>query len=413
MDAIAQSIYYGRLLAKKLQGTISDEEERELNHWLDADENNRALLHQFSDGEFLQHELNQIRKVDSNAAWDTISKSIAPSAETSETPVVTMGRNRFWWWAAAVLLISCSIGGWLFYSDKSATNQYAVKPPVIKQPVIIPGGNKAILTLADGSAILLDSATNGQLASQGHTKVIKLTNGQLVYQSAGNKADELLYNTVKTPKGGQYKLTLPDGSLVWLNAASQIRFPATFSSSERRVEIEGEAYFEVAKVVAEDKTPLASGNARIPFIVSVNGLEVQVLGTHFNVNAYADEFNIKTTLLEGSVNLVKNSVRKTLAPGQQGILSEAGSIRVREDIDVEDVMAWKNGLFNFSNADIQNIMRQIGRWYDVEISYADNIPIRIFSGKITRGADLNNVLRILEQSKIHFTVEGKKIIVKP
>ena len=261
--------------------------------------------------------------------------------------------------------------------------------------------NKAILTLSDGSTIILDDAKNGQVAQQGGTQIAKLANGQLVYNALDGKPAEVVFNTLTTPRGGQFKLTLPDGSEVWLNASSSIKYPTAFIGNERKVEISGEAYFEIVH------------NAAKPFKVSVNGMEVKVLGTHFNINAYNDEASVKTTLLEGSISLTKADAATTLKPGQQAQLGNGGNIKVIDNVDIDQVVAWKNGYFSFNRADLQTVMRQIARWYDVDISYEGKIPERQFGGKIDRNSNASEVLKILEESKVHFRIEEKKIIVTP
>jgi transmembrane sensor len=266
---------------------------------------------------------------------------------------------------------------------------------------LTPGGNKAILTLSDGSTVILDDAKNGQVAQQGGVQVSKLAKGQLVYNASAGKPTEVVFNTLTTPRGGQFKLTLPDGSEVWLNAASSITYPTAFVSNERKVEISGEAYFEIMH------------NAAKPFKVSVNGMEVKVLGTHFNINAYNDEASVKTTLLEGSVSLIKGDAVAMLKSGQQAQLGNSENIKVIDNVDVDQVVAWKNGYFSFNRADLKTVMRQIARWYDVEISYEGKIPERQFGGKIDRNSNASEVLRILEESKVHFRIEEKKIIVRP
>jgi ferric-dicitrate binding protein FerR (iron transport regulator) len=281
------------------------------------------------------------------------------------------------------------------------------------QPDILPGSNRAMLTLSDGSTIVLDEATNGSLASQGNIKVIKLTDGQLSYQSRG--ADENspatdagnLYNTITTPKGGQYQVVLPDSSVVWLNAASSLRFPVSFAHVARRtVELTGEAYFEIAK------------NTSAPFTVKHSGTEIQVLGTSFNVNAYADEDAIRTTLLEGSVKVVQQQSAVVLKPGQQASVIHGNDntvnpvIRVQRT-DTEDAVAWKNGLFVFNNADIQSIMRQISRWYDVEIRFEGKLPVDKFIGEVPRNSKVSEVLKIIELNNIHFNISGKTITLLP
>ena len=265
---------------------------------------------------------------------------------------------------------------------------------------VSPGGDKATLTLADGSTVILDDAQNGILAQQGNTKVIKL-DGKLLYDPANKNSKEVVYNTISTPKGGQYQLELPDGSLVWLNATSSIRFPTSFVEKERRVEITGEAYLEVAK------------NRDKPFIVTVNNAEVQVLGTHFNINAYLDEDDVETTLLEGSVKFVNGANADILKPGQQSQLTKNGSFKVVSDVDVDKVVAWKNGFFDFENAGIETVMRQLSRWYNVEIEYNGKTD-DLFIAEMRRNIKLSDALKALELTgKVRFEIEGKKIIVMP
>lgn len=265
---------------------------------------------------------------------------------------------------------------------------------------VAPGGNKATLTLADGSVILLDDAKNGTLAQQGSSKVIKL-DGKVLYDLASQKTKQVFYNTISTPKGGQYQLELPDGSLVWLNASSSIHFPTSFVEKERRVEITGEAYFEVAK------------NAGKPFIVTVNNSEVQVLGTHFNINAYSDEDELRTTLLEGAVKFVDGINTSFLQPGQQSQLTKDRGLKVVNDVDVDEVIAWKNGRFNFDNAGIETIMRQFARWYDVEIEYKGKTD-DIFVAEMSRNIKLSDALKALELTgRVKFEIDGKKIVVMP
>ncbi|HET9280085.1 MAG TPA: FecR family protein, partial [Flavitalea sp.] len=265
---------------------------------------------------------------------------------------------------------------------------------------VAPGGDKAILTLADGSTVVLDDAQNGTLAQQGSSKIIKL-DGKLVYDPANKNSREVVYNTITTPNGGQYQLELPDGSLVWLNATSSIHFPTSFVGKERRVEITGEAYFEIAK------------NRDMPFIVTVNNAEVQVLGTHFNVNAYNDEENVKTTLLEGSVKFVSGDNINMLKPGQQSQLANNGLIKVVNNVDVEEVVAWKNGMFDFENAGIETVMRQLSRWYDVDVEYNGKTD-DLFIAEMRRNIKLSDALKALELTgKVKFDIQGKKIIVMP
>jgi transmembrane sensor len=330
------------------------------------------------------------------------SKAILTSIMKVKSLPVTVDtkKRRLWAYAAAVLFLMGSLTIYQVILKKRPVQELA--KTTITQPDIAPGGNKAVLTLSDGSTIILDSAQNGLLAQQAGTKVLKLGDGQLAYNTLQDKPVELLYNTIATPRGGQYRLTLPDGSKVWLNAASSVRFPVAFTAKERKIEITGEVYIEVVK------------NPSIPFIVNVaQKANVTVLGTKFNINSYADETAIRTTLLEGSVAFSGRTAGESrlLTPGQQARLNSNGQIDINTNVNLEEVTAWKDGRFHFVSADLESIMRQLARWYDIEIGYEGNIPERQFSGKIDRNTNLSNVMRILEESNIHFRIEEKKLIV--
>ena len=265
---------------------------------------------------------------------------------------------------------------------------------------IPPGSNKAVLTLADGSTIMLDDVRNGLLAEQGNTIVLKL-DGKLTYKVSKPGTANLLYNKVSTPRGGQYQVVLPDNSRVWLNAGSSLYFPTVFKGKERRVEITGEAYFEVAK------------KADMPFIVKVKNAEVQVLGTHFNVMAYDQELVMKTTLLEGSVRFLNGNTSNILKPGQETQLSKNGHLKVKNNVDVSKVVAWKNGFFHFEKADIQTVMRQLSLWYDVDVVYTNNQIQDLFYADIPKNTTLSDVLKALEvTSKVQFEIEENRIIVR-
>ena len=300
---------------------------------------------------------------------------------------------------------ACVLGAMIFIGYRAS---HVKEPGVLKsrtaklpplKDAINPGTNKAILTLADGSTIVLEKDSSGELAQQGSTTVLQLK-GELTYKSANSSATPVMYNTIATPRGGQYKVILADGSIVWLNAASSLRFPTSFQEAERRVEITGEAYFEIAH------------NQKMPFIVSVNGAEIKVLGTHFNVMAYADEATITTTLLEGSVKFIKGNSEVKLLPGQQSQLKKTGDVRVFKDVDVDRFVAWKNGYFHFNGEDIGTVTRQLSRWYDVEVENEGLINDRFYA-EIPRNTKLMEALKALELTgKVRFVVEGKKIIVK-
>lgn len=295
---------------------------------------------------------------------------------------------------AASVLIAIGIGSLVFFQKKdSSPVMVAVKPTQDKEP----GKTGAILTLSNGSKIVLDSVGNGVLANQNNTTVSK-KNGRLVYK-AGKDA-QVVFNTMTTPRARQYNLELSDGTKVWLNASSSITFPTSFAANERKVILTGEAYFEVAK----DKRP---------FRVAVNGMQVNVLGTHFNINAYDDEASVNTTLLEGSVLITEKAKKVLLKPGQQAQKQKSGAITVNDNVNLEEVMGWKNGVFYFENANLQTVLRQLSRWYDVDVVFERGIPARTFEGEIQRNLQLSQVLKILEKNKVHFKIDGNVLRVMP
>lgn len=303
--------------------------------------------------------------------------------------------------AAAAIILLGTIALYLFRVDNTRLiTTKNIKPEQSSTDSdILPGGDKAILTLSDGSTINLDEAHTGELTNQGSTEINKTDRGELVYAATAGRpvVSRVLYNTVSTPRGGQYHVVLPDGTRVWLNAVSSIRFPTAFSGNSREVTLTGEAYFEVASIKSK------------PFIVSVNGSSVQVLGTHFNIMAYQDEV-LTTTLLEGSVKVKHGKAEQVIVPGQAAIMEHG--IRVAE-VNTDNAIAWKNGVTVFTNSPIQSIMRQISRWYDLDVEYTGKVPHRLFTGRIPRSAKLSQVLKVLELSDINFKVKDKKIIVTP
>jgi len=267
---------------------------------------------------------------------------------------------------------------------------------------LAPGGNKAILTLSTGKQIVLTGARNGKLAQQGDADITKTADGQIVYGKGDESAAaEVSYNTTSTPRGGQFQVVLADGTKVWLNAASSITYPTVFTGTDREVEITGEVYFEVAH------------NAAKPFRVKSNGQIVEVLGTHFNINAYKDEPVITTTLFEGSVKINKGTASALLKPGQQSLVTENNhAIKITDNVDLDQALAWKNGKFYFTNTDIEEVMRQVARWYDVDIEYEGKVPNIRLSGSCYRNLTASKALAILEYTGINFKIEGRKIIVQ-
>lgn len=318
---------------------------------------------------------------------------------------------------AATAVIVAAIGTYFLFSPGDKAHLTTQAKVSSGKSVILSGRNKATLTLADGSNIILEDAQNGILARQSNADIHKALSGKIVYNASKRSSANApaLYNTITTPRGGQYQVTLSDGSKVWLNAASSIKFPAVFSNEERVVELTGEAYFEVAKLTGL----IVSGHegSHIPFKVITANQTVEVLGTHFNINAYEDEATINTTLLEGSVKVVqlKTNISRLLKPGQQ---AKVGSKLQVSDVDATAAVAWKNGYFVFSRADLGSIMRQVSRWYDIEIQYEGNISKEGFVGTISKFKDVGQVLDMLQLTgAVHFKTKnnpaepGKKMIV--
>ena len=309
--------------------------------------------------------------------------------------------RRLWIKVAAAILVVLSSAALLSKIEKSNTIPGSIVA-IKTRSAIPPGGNKAYLTMAGGAVIILNNAQNGKVGTQSGVQISKTKDGLLVYRpdvkDAGKlTASETQMNTFSTPRGGQYQIVLSDGTKVWLNSASSLKYPVVFNGKERRVELTGEAYFEVAK------------NKERPFKVVANKQTVEVLGTHFNISAYSDENIIKTTLLEGSVKVSGGGKKKLIAPGEQAQFKD-GDIQISE-VNVNEVTAWKRGVFQFRDDDIKDVMKQVSRWYDVDIKYEGNLPDRKFSGGISRNASLSQILDVLNFENIHFRVDGKTIIV--
>ena len=395
------------LIIKHLQETITAEESITLEQWLAASEEHRLKFNRIANGDTLREDLITFIESDERIK----ERVYANLPEVQDALTITPKRNWMRWAsvAAAVLIIGgASI--WMLRSKETPTKN-GTEQQVPMATTIPAGGNKATLTLADGTVIDLDKAGNGTIATEGKTKVNKKEDGQLEYKSTTSTSrSAITYNLLSTPRGGQYQLILPDGSKVWLNAASSIKYPTEFSNEERVVEITGEAYFEIANVINKAK------HEKVPFVVKANEIEVEVLGTHFNMNVYSDEDAVRTTLLEGRVKL-KLSGKDTysiLQPGQQATWNKKSEeLKKFKDVDVEEVVAWKNGYFQFNNSDIKAVMRQLERWYDVKVEYRGDVPDREFVGTLPRSLDLSKMLMLLEKQHVQFKIDGRKIIVSP
>jgi transmembrane sensor len=382
------------LTIKYLNGELTVTEQLELDQWLDAFPGNRE---RFEERIKLENVVKGMAILDAarerkeavKAAVDWTSSGRGKAGSES----IPMNRRRWARMVAAAAVILLVVATFLMRNGLRQDKKDSVGTEIADLP---PGGNKAILTLANGSTVVLDSAKNGLIAHQGHSAVVKKSNGQLLYKEEGSPA-AVGYNTIVTPRGGEYQVTLPDGTRVWLNAGSSVKFPTSFSGDRREVEMTGEAYFEVAH------------QEKLPFIVHAGERQIEDIGTHFNVNAYPDEPEMKTTLIEGAVR-IKNVV---LRPGQQLGLDSSGRERMVSNADIEEAMAWKNGLFVFNGADIETVMRSIERWYDVSVVYEAGKDSHRFTGQISRTSKASEALDILATSGYHFKIRGKIITVLP
>ena len=334
--------------------------------------------------------------------WERLYKQIIEEKNNRTTdPIV---RNISWArWVAAAIILLLGTGYYFFTTNKEhkEQRQLAEIGQTKAKDIAPPNTVNAVLTLANGQTIILDTTGSGTVALQGAVNVVKLADGQIAYRGTSK---EILYNTLSNPRGSKViSLSLADGSKVWLNAASSLKYPTSFTGSERKVEITGEAYFEVAH------------NPAMPFVVSKGGTNIKVLGTHFNVNAYDDERSLNVTLLEGSVSVMANhsTQPKVIEPGAQARVDKNGSIQLDNSVDLNEVMAWKNGLFSFKAADIESIMRQVSRWYNVEVVFKTPITEKFYA-EVSKSTNVSSLLEMLQATKaVQFKIEGNTIVVEP
>jgi len=331
------------------------------------------------------------------------ARFINQAAETEDSKPVNKWYNG-WIRVAAILIFFSAVGFYfLFNRYGKVTDQNNLA--VVKSSEILPGSTKATLTLANGKVISLDNAADGMLTKSGRTVVNKAHNEGLVYNTLADNNKiaaniDTVYNTLTTPRGGEYKVKLPDGTNVWLNSSSSLSYPVEFSGNERRVKLTGEAYFEVAK------------NKDKPFYVCANNVCVKVLGTHFNISAYNDDAEFTTTLLEGSVLVTKNSKQRLLKPSQQAVVKNNTDLINVSDASINQVMAWRNGYFVFNDDNISTIMKKLSRWYDVDIEYRGNFENLRFGGTFYRSKGITELLNNLEKiGNVHFKITGRRIIV--
>lgn len=410
--SISKAQLLASLAEKFLAGKTSQAEEDQLHHLYDSwNDDEEEVVTDTEQAELLRAEIFQALKerievekavVPMRPAVPERSVGQERSVEPERSMVLSSGRSykkMFWRGAAAAAVIAV---GLLVYNQKVGKkgNASSVQNALATNDLpVTPGKDKATLTLSDGSVVDLDSSGTSRTADQGNTR-IRIKDGKIVYDPGKAGSVETVYNTITTSRGGQYHVILPDGTKVWLNATSSIKFPVAFAGNSRVVEVLGEAYFEVAK------------NPSMPFIAKVKDVQVEVLGTHFDVMAYGEEGKIATTLLEGSVRVSRGGEKYAIAPGQQVVWKEDGEFSLNTDVDLEEVVAWKNGKFHFNNVDIKTIMRQIARWYDVDVEYGNVAADTRLGGIVSRKEDIRQLLNYFEVAgKVRFSVVGRKVIV--
>lgn len=390
---------------KCLNDTATVEEREEFIHWLRLPENEESakalLFASFQDN-------NRDGHLDELTAEGMIEAILLADKQ----PVIPAAHRIHFmrrWWVAACAVLLVITASYLWYQQHTAKE--TTQQQTALSSTIEPGREGAILTLGDGSELVLDSLKDGLIATQNGAQIV-LANGQLKYDSDDREQNTLTWNTISTPKGRQFNVTLPDGTRVWMNAASSVKYPTFFAGNERRIEVTGEVYFEVT----HDKTK--------PFIVTANTTEVQVYGTSFNINAYPDQASINTTLLNGSVRvrLQNNNAQNTtsrqgqppfvmLKPGQQLQVNTNGKLNLVKDINIGKVMAWKNGFFNFEGATLKDVMNQLIRWYNIEVRYEGEIPEIEFFGEMSRNVSLRDVLKSLEDVGVRFRIENERTLI--
>ena len=388
-----------RLLHKFLYGKPTLEEKAKIDKWYDAIDDSKEVDEPI--------ELQQIKE---RLYLSTLNKL------KSEESIIPLYKKNFFRVAVAASVAICITSAYFLGLKKpnSAAPITETHTPLLKHDIAAPAVAKAVLTLADSSTIILDSARIGTLAKQGNTIISKVDNGEISYNNNSSEAAKTQFNTLEVPKGSKpMHIVLPDGSKVWVNVGSSITFPIAFDRNERKVKITGEVYFEVTNLTLKEEDKM------VPFIVSAashlgdgKDVEIQVLGTHFNVKAYNDENSLKVTLLEGSIKVGQHKGKSIyIKPGQQAELNLQGVIGLNTDVDTDEVMAWKSNWFYFNSLTVAEIMQQIERWYNVSVTYETKMYDKRFSGIVSSSNSVSEVLKIMEQAGIKFKIEGRNIKV--
>ena len=388
------------LIVKYLKGTISADEMAELEVWVKETDGSLAFMREVTNAERLQKDMDAFEQMNTDEKWEKLVEKALAREQISKKRIAG-----FTWLNVAAVLVVVFVGWFLLYQPKDNGLTTGEKEEAISNEDIAPGSKKAELILSDGSRVELAGKINGNFKDDG-TSIQNSMSG-LQYQSSEGNAEVL--NTLKTPRGGEFQVTLPDDTKVWLNAGSSLTYPIRFPGKERRVKLTGEAYFEVKAL------SLDINKSRMPFVVEVGGAEVQVLGTHFNVQAYPSETMIKTTLLEGSVNVRKGTADLLIKPGERALLPVTGGRGIIEHADGEAAVAWKNGLFLFNNTSLKEVMQQISRWYDIDVNYNSDFQFpKYFTGEIRRDTPMSKLLEMIEMTGIaRFRLDQRTITVLP
>ncbi len=383
------------LVSRYKDGSLSSEEVAELDRWLAEDERHRKWFDDLlNPGNLVEQE--EALKAFKDTGGVELSRTLTDAGIVHSSKVRTRAA---WTVAASVSIILLGLASLYVYRLRTTNTVSQVTAAAAVKNDLPPGGNKATLTLGDGSVISLDSTGNGLLATQGKMKVVKVGDGEVSY--SGESGKDIVFNTLTTPVAGKFQIVLSDGTKVWLNSSSSLVYPSSFEGGERTVTLSGEGYFEVAK------------NKAMPFIVKLaDGNSVKVLGTHFDVMAYKDEPSLKTTLLEGSVSVQSGQASSLLKPGECAEIPTPGTVRIVKGVDVDEAIAWKQGLFQFQNADLSVILRQVSRWYGVTVVYKNQIHTEPLKGMAPRNVNLSKLLEGLSgMTGVHFTLNENQLIV--
>ncbi|MFZ4860738.1 FecR family protein [Sphingobacterium sp. Mn56C] len=396
------------LFIKYLNNTCTAQEEEQVNELLNQPEMLALLYRLMEEIDRNVEETNDALDTDSKMlGWQKeissrIGQSVLDEFDKNNSPKKLWNQNIMRYAAAVIGLIFLASGAWFLIKSKIApsTQDFAQK-----NEQVLPGVDQATLTLANGKVVSLSEASNGEIAEQSGVQIEKTADGNVVYSVKEDAIATSAYNTIATPRGGQYQVVLPDGSKAWLNAASSLSFPVQFQPNERRVKMTGEVYFEVAKLANKERT------GRVPFFVETDKQTIQVLGTQFNVNAYTDEPFTRTTLVEGSVRIhaANSSNSILLKPGQQAVLKDQFTVNT---IAVQGVISWKNGDFVFQGESLANILRQVSRWYDVDIDCPEELGKLRFNGMVSRSKPLSSLINIIQSTqKVNIELQGRRLIV--